>query len=98
MTNYWQSKKVNFGTIRRNSSRDFEFQGLINMPEVKGFAVGCGCTKLKYDTEKRLLKVRFDAGEIPKHIEGDQSVYKIINVQYKDGTSDELIIEGTKTR
>jgi len=98
MKNYWQSKKVNFGTIRRNSSRDFEFQGLITIPEVKEINVGCGCTKAKYDAKNRILKVRFDAGEIPNHIEGDQLVYKTINVVYKDDTEDILVIEGTKTR
>lgn len=98
MENYWQSRKVNFGTIRRNSSRDFEFQGLITIPEVKEINVGCGCTKVKYDNKMRILKVRFDAGEIPNHIEGNQEVYKIITVVYKDGTEDTLVIEGTKTR
>ena len=98
MENYWQSKKVNFGTIRRNHSRDFEFQGLITIPEVKEINVSCGCTKVKYNPKTRLLKVRFDAGEIPNHIEGNQEVYKIITVVYKDGTEDVLVIEGTKTR
>lgn len=98
MTNYWQSKKVDFGTIRRNTSRNFEFQGLITIPEIKEVRPGCGCTKVKYDSDTRLLKVRFDAGEIPNHIEGDQRVFKTVDIIYKDGSKDVLIIEGIKTR
>jgi hypothetical protein len=98
MTDYWQSKKVDFGTIKRNGSRDFEFQGTIRIPEVTEVRASCGCTKVKYDPNTRLLKVRFDAGEIPNHIQGNQRVFKTIDITYKDGSKDILTIEGIKTR
>jgi hypothetical protein len=44
MTDYWQSKKVDFGTIKKNGSRDFEFQGTIRIPEVIEVRASCGCT------------------------------------------------------
>jgi hypothetical protein len=39
---------------------------------------------VKYDPNTRLLKVRFDAGEIPNHIQGNQRVFKTIDITYKE--------------
>jgi len=99
MENYWLSKEVNFGRIKKNSSKVIRFQATYNIPEIKDITASCGCTKMKYNSETKTLEVVYKSGEIPKQITGNtQDITKYIHVHYMDGTKDELKIVGIKTR
>jgi hypothetical protein len=45
-----------------------------------------------------MLNVVFKTGNIPNHIIENQEFSKIITVVYKDGSQDELFINGIKLR
>lgn len=98
MENYWQSKTVNIGNIRRNSSRVVAFQGLPTIPRVVSIHTPCHCTNATYNDVSRILTVKYKAGEIPPQVKGNQYVTKSIVVVYEDNTRDTLQISAIKTR
>ncbi len=95
---YWQSKSVQLGNVKRNTSRKIEFKALPSMPGIKNIITTCGCTKAKYDIDTRTLSVVYNAGEIPRQVEGNQTILKNIILHYSDGQQDTLQISGVKTR
>lgn len=95
---FWKKAEIDFGTMRKNSSRIFTFEALPGLPEIVGLEADCGCTKPKYDPMTRQLQVVYKAGEIPKQLgKNAQVVRKAIAVLYKDGTSEVLRLRGIKT-
>lgn len=96
--NYWKEMKINFGSIKRNTSKKIIFEALPDIPEIKGITASCGCTTFKYNKEDGTLKIIYKAKDIPVHITGNQSVIKYIHVTYEDGTQDTLTLTGVKTR
>ena len=95
---HFQETEINFGTIRRGKSKDFIFQANTTIPPIKEIIAACGCTKPKYNPTTRQLVVTYKAGEIPKHITGNQPISKSITVFYTDGSHEVLKITGTKLR
>lgn len=69
-----------------------------NIPAIAKIKGDCGCTKGTFDTTTKQLTVLYNAGEIPKQVLGNQSIWKTIRVIYQDGSEDVLTITGTKTR
>lgn len=98
MDNYWSSKTVQIGNIRRNKKVVISFQALPNIPEIKDLISQCGCTKINYNTQTRILQVTYSSGEIPKHIHGNQIIDKKVTIVYQNNEVDELHIKGIKLR
>lgn len=95
---YFKNPEIDFGTIRKNSSKDYVYEGLPTIPEVINLEVSCGCLKLKWDSGYKTLKVTYKAGYIPPQVQGNQAINKEITVYYKGGTSETLILKGIKTQ
>ena len=95
---HFKEQVIDFGTMKKNSSKTFVFNTLPTIPQVIHIEVACGCTKVKYSEVDKTLTVVYKAGEIPNQVVGNQSVNKLIDIFYKDGTSETLLIKGYKTR
>jgi len=93
----WETTTYNFGTIKKNTTRIITFKANPGLPEIESLSAPCGCTKVKYDSQSRLLTVQYNAGEIPRHLgRSNQAITKYVHVTYKDGTSETLTIKGIK--
>lgn len=96
---FWINPTINFGTIKRNKTKEFIYQGLPTMPSISKITPACGCTTVKYTPETKEMRVIYKSGEMPKHILGDSmDVLKFIRVRYVDGTEEVLHLKGTKLR
>ena len=96
---HWINPTINFGTIKRNKTKEFWYQALPTVLPIKKIHAGCGCTSLNYDPETKILKVTYKSGEMPKHIKEDyMEVLKFITVTYLDGSEETLYLKGTKLR
>lgn len=95
---YFTQSEINFGTIRQGKSKDFTFQGIPTMPQIKELHTSCGCSKPHFNISTRELKVTYKAGNIPKQVLGNQVINLMITVVYTDGTSEALHLKGTKLR
>lgn len=96
--NYFKEQIVNFGSVKRNTSKEIIFTAERNIPKVVDITVGCGCTKVKWYEDSRILKVTYKAGEIPNQVIGNQDITKTVTLYYKDGNEETLTIKGIKTR
>ena len=94
----WINKVIKVGNIRPNKILPLSFVATPYIKEITLIVPGCGCTTCEYDDKKRMLNVVFKTGNIPNHIIGNQEFSKIITVVYKDGSQDELFINGIKLR
>lgn len=95
---FWEKTEINFGSMRKNSSKIFTFKALPGMPEITGLQAQCGCTKPKFDDKTKQLQVVYKAGEIPRQLGTNaQPVTKEITVIYKDGSYEILKLKGIKT-
>ena len=95
---HFKEQVIDFGTMKRNSSKKFTFNAELDIPKIVDISVACGCTKVKYSEADRTLTVEYKAGNIPNQVLGNQAVHKTVGIQYKDGTSEELVIKGYKVR
>lgn len=98
MISHWKKTVVNFGSIRRNKSKQIVFEALPTVPQIVELIPSCGCTKASFDPVGRKLTVTYNSGEIPKQVAGDQPVNKSVTVVYADKTVETLYIKGIKTR
>ena len=99
MTAKWLNKVLDIGVVREHKKLNLAFVATPLIPEITNVIAGCGCTDCDYDPKTRLLNVVFKAGNIPTHIlEDEQPFTKMITVVYKDSTTEELFIKGTKIR
>ena len=46
--NYFKEQTIDFGSVKRNTSKEIIFTAEINIPKVVDITVGCGCTKVKW--------------------------------------------------
>ena len=62
------------------------------LPEIKDIVPGCNCTEATYDPETQILRARYIAEKIPKHLEvqGWFIAAKNVVVHYVDGSRDRL--------
>ena len=97
--NNWLNKVLDVGKVREGKTLKLSFVATPAIPEIINIISACGCTTPGYDEKLRLLNVTFKSGKIPNHITGNsQSFNKLITIVYKDNTTDELYIKGTKIR
>lgn len=95
----WLNKVLDIGKIRENKKVNLAFVGTPVLPEIINIIPQCGCTEVKYDPKTRLLNVVFKSGKIPNQVTGNaQSFNKTITLVYKDNTTEDLFIKGTKLR
>ena len=95
---YFKESVKNIGSIRRGKIVKVNFEALITVPVITNLISSCGCAKVVYNPMTRILEVTYKAGEIPKHITGNQNINTSISVYYSNGDMEVLNIKGLKLR
>ena len=95
---YFKESVKNIGSIRRGKIVKVNFEALITIPVITNLISSCGCAKVVYNPMTRILEVTYKAGEIPKHITGNQNINASISVYYSNGEMEVLNIKGLKLR
>ena len=95
---YFKESVKNIGSIRRGKIVKVNFEALITVPVITNLISSCGCAKVVYNPMTRILEVTYKAGEIPKHITGNQNINASISVYYSNGDREVLNIKGLKLR
>ena len=95
---YFKENVKNIGSIRRGKIVKVNFEALITIPVIVNLISSCGCAKVVYNPMTRILEVTYKAGEIPKHITGNQNINASISVYYSNGDMEVLNIKGLKLR
>ena len=95
---YFKESVKNIGSIRRGKIVKVNFEALITIPVITDLISSCGCAKVVYNPMTRILEVTYKAGEIPKHITGNQNINASISVYYSNGDMEVLNIKGLKLR
>ena len=95
---YFKESVKNIGSIRRGKIVKVNFEALITVPVITNLISSCGCAKVVYNPMTRILNVTYKAGEIPKHITGNQNINASISVYYSNGDMEVLNIKGLKLR
>ena len=95
---YFKENVKNIGSIRRGKIVKVNFEALITIPVIVNLISSCGCAKVVYNPITRILEVTYKAGEIPKHITGNQNINASISVYYSNGDMEVLNIKGLKLR
>ena len=95
---YFKESVKNIGSIRRGKIVKVNFEALITVPVITNLISSCGCAKVVYNPMTRILEVTYKAGEIPKHITGNQNINASISVYYSNGEREVLNIKGLKLR
>ena len=95
---YFKEGIKNIGSIRRGKIVKVNFEALITIPVITNLISSCGCAKVVYNPMTRILNVTYKAGEIPKHITGNQNINASISVYYSNGDMEVLNIKGLKLR
>mgnify|MGYP003506486252 FL=1 len=95
---YFKKSVKDIGSIRRGKVIKVQFEALITIPVITNLISSCGCAKVVYNPMTRILEVTYKAGEIPKHITGNQNINASISVYYNNGESEVLNIKGLKLR
>lgn len=95
---YFKESVKNIGSIRRGKIVKVNFEAVITIPVITNLISSCGCAKVVYNPVTRILEVTYKAGEIPKHITGNQNINASISVYYNNGESEVLNIKGLKLR
>ena len=95
---YFKESVKNIGSIRRGKIVKVNFEALPTIPVIIDLISSCGCAKVVYNPMTRILEVTYKAGEIPKHITGNQNINASISVYYSNGEMEVLNIKGLKLR
>ena len=95
---YFKESVKNIGSIRRGKIVKVNFEALITIPVITNLISSCGCAKVVYNPMTRILEVTYKAGEIPKHITGNQNINASISVYYSNVEMEVLNIKGLKLR
>ena len=95
---YFKESVKNIGSIRRGKIVKVIFEALITIPVITNLISSCGCAKVVYNPMTRILEVTYKAGEIPKHITGNQNINASISVYYSNREMEVLNIKGLKLR
>ena len=95
---FFKESVKNIGSIRRGKIVKVNFEALITVPVITDLISSCGCAKVVYNPMTRILEVTYKAGEIPKHITGNQNINASISVYYSNGEMEVLNIKGLKLR
>ena len=95
---YFKENVKNIGSIRRGKVVKVNFEALITIPVITNLISSCGCAKVVYNPVTRILEVTYKAGEIPKHITGNQNINASVSVYYNNGEMEVLNIKGLKLR
>lgn len=95
---YFKENVKNIGSIRKGKVIKVQFEALITVPVITNLISSCGCAKVVYNPMTRILEVTYKAGEIPKHITGNQNINASISVYYSNGETEVLNIKGLKLR
>ena len=95
---FFKESIKNIGSIRRGKIVKVNFEALITVPVITNLISSCGCAKVVYNPMTRILEVTYKAGEIPKHITGNQNINASISVYYSNGDMEVLNIKGLKLR
>ena len=93
----WKETVIDLGVVPANTTHKLEFIGNVGLPDIKKIEVSCGCTKAKFDSKARVMKVTYKAGNVPNHVlTGLQPISQAIAVQYVDNSIEVLSIKGVK--
>ena len=95
---YFKESVKNIGSIRKGKVVKLQFEALPTIPVITNLISSCGCAKVVYNPITRILEVTYKAGEIPKHITGNQNINASISVYYSNGEMEVLNIKGLKLR
>ena len=95
---FFKESVKNIGSIRRGKIVKVNFEALPTIPVITNLISSCGCAKVVYNPMTRILEVTYKAGEIPKHITGNQNINASISVYYSNGEMEVLNIKGLKLR
>ena len=95
---YFKESVKNIGSIRKGKVMKLQFEALPTIPVITNLISSCGCAKVVYNPVTRILEVTYKAGEIPKHITGNQNINASISVYYSNGDREVLNIKGLKLR
>ena len=95
---YFKESVKNIGSIRRGKIVKVNFEAVITIPVITDLISSCGCAKVVYNPMTRILEVTYKAGEIPKHITGNQNINASISVYYSNRDMEVLNIKGLKLR
>ena len=95
---YFKESVKDIGSIRKGKVIKVQFKALITVPVITNLISSCGCAKVVYNPMTRVLEVTYKAGEIPKHITGNQNINASISVYYSKGEMEVLNIKGIKLR
>ncbi len=95
---YFKESVKNIGSIRKGKVMKLQFEALPTIQVIANLISSCGCAKVVYDPMTRILNVTYKAGEIPKHITGNQNINASISVYYSNGDMEVLNIKGLKLR
>ena len=95
---FFKESVKNIGSIRKGKVMKLQFEALPTIPVITNLISSCGCAKVVYNPMTRILNVTYKAGEIPKHITGNQNINASISVYYSNGDMEVLNIKGLKLR
>ena len=95
---YFKESVKNIGSIRKGKVMKLQFEALPTIPVITNLISSCGCAKVVYNPMTRILEVIYKAGEIPKHITGNQNINASISVYYSNREMEVLNIKGLKLR
>ena len=95
---YFKESVKNIGSIRKGKVMKLQFEALPTIPVIIDLISSCGCAKVVYNPMTRILEVTYKAGEIPKHITGNQNINASISVYYSNREMEVLNIKGLKLR
>jgi len=87
----WDKTKVDLGEVKQGKRSVIEFRAIREL-DIEQLSSSCGCSKPDYDKKNRVLRVYYNAGEVPYHRrkDGFYITEKSIDVRYRDGGMDKL--------
>lgn len=92
----WELKTIDLGTIKQKVKQEviFKVKEGEALKKISSLNSSCGCSKPKWNKDKRQIEVAYTPGSVPKHLlnQGNESYKssKVIYVMYEDKTNDVL--------
>lgn len=87
----WKTNFVDLGEILESSSYKVNYESLKEL-DISSIVTGCGCSKAKYDKDKKILSVVYKPGRVNNYMRKRGFFANAVNikVKYKNGEQDTL--------
>ena len=90
MSNNFEATRIDLGLIKGKSKQEIIFKAKRSL-DIAGLKPSCGCSSAVYKKFKRQLVINYKPGTVPSQVKAQfMTVYKTIDVLYKDGSVEVL--------